>query len=157
PRDRARPRISRADDDRRAGRAAARGSPRARLGRQGFDDILQAPGGARRRGAQDEAPRSRSMSDALDAILESKDAERLATACALSEGPLWQPDGFYYFVDIRRSNLHKITPGKAPELVRSNTGEGNGTTFDLQGRLVICEGGNRRVTRWNGIQSEVLM
>ena len=41
--------------------------------------------------------------------------------------------------------------------MRSNTGEGNGTTFDLQGRLVICEGGNRRVTRWNGIQSEVLM
>ena len=97
------------------------------------------------------------MPDALDAILESKDAERLATGFVFTEGPLWHPDGFYYFVDIRRSNLHKLTPGKEPELVRSNTGEGNGTTFDLQGRLVICEGGNRRVTRWNGIQSEVLM
>jgi gluconolactonase len=43
--------------------------------------------------------------------------------------------------------LYRLTPGKSPELVRAETGEGNGTTFDLQGRLVMCEGGNRRVTR----------
>ena len=97
------------------------------------------------------------MSDALASIVESKEAQRLATGFVFTEGPVWHPDGFYYFVDIRRSHLHKIVPGKAAELVRANTGEGNGTTFDLQGRLVICEGGNRRVTRWNGIQSEVLM
>jgi gluconolactonase len=89
------------------------------------------------------------MADALAAIVESKDAERLATGFAFTEGPLWHPAGFYYFVDIRKNNLHRITPGKPAELVRANTGEGNGTTFDLQGRLVICEGGNRRVTRWS--------
>lgn len=98
------------------------------------------------------------MADALSAILETNDAERLATGFAFTEGPLWHPDGFYYFVDIRKNNLHRITPGKEPELVRANTGEGNGTTFDLQGRLVICEGGNRRVTRWSADgKSEVLM
>jgi gluconolactonase len=98
------------------------------------------------------------MADALSGILETKDAQRLATGFAFTEGPLWHPDGFYYFVDIRRSNLHRLTPGKEPELVRANTGEGNGTTFDLQGRLVICEGGNRRVTRWSTDgRSEVLM
>jgi len=98
------------------------------------------------------------MSDALSGILETSTAERLATGFVFTEGPLWHPDGFYYFVDIRRSNLHRLTPGKEPELVRANTGEGNGTTFDLQGRLVICEGGNRRVTRWSaGGQSEILM
>jgi gluconolactonase len=32
--------------------------------------------------------------------------------------------------------------------LRENTGEGNGTTFDRDGRLVICEGGNRRLTCW---------
>ena len=31
--------------------------------------------------------------------------------------------------------------------MRRETGEGNGTTFDLEGRLVMCEGGNRRLTR----------
>ncbi len=98
------------------------------------------------------------MSDALSGILETSKPERLATGFVFTEGPLWHPDGFYYFVDIRRSNLHRLTPGKEPELVRANTGEGNGTTFDLQGRLVICEGGNRRVTRWSaGGQSGILM
>ena len=87
------------------------------------------------------------MSDDLSAILESTAAERLATGFGFTEGPLWHPDGFYYFVDIRQSALYRLTPGKAAEVVRSNTGEGNGTTFDLQGRLVMCEGGNRRVTR----------
>jgi gluconolactonase len=96
--------------------------------------------------------------DGLAAILETKEAERLATGFVFTEGPLWHPDGFYYFVDIRRSTLHRVIPGKEPELVRANTGEGNGTTFDLQGRLVICEGGNRRVTRWAGDgRSEVLV
>ncbi len=87
------------------------------------------------------------MSDALSKILERPRAERLATGFGFTEGPLWHPDGFYYFVDIRRSVLYRLTPGKTPELVRTETGEGNGTTFDLQGRLVMCEGGNRRVTR----------
>src|SRR5207253_1039299 len=156
-RDRARPRIPRADDDRGPRRAAARGSARARLGRQGLDDVLPLAGRARRRRDPHEETGDLTMADTLSAILESKEADRLATGFVFTEGPLWHPDGFYYFVDIRRSNLHKLTPGKEPELVRSNTGEGNGTTFDLQGRLVICEGGNRRVTRWTGGQSEILM
>jgi gluconolactonase len=87
------------------------------------------------------------MSDALSAVLETAEAERLATGFGFTEGPLWHPDGFYYFVDIRRSALYRLTPGEEPELVRASTGEGNGTTFDLEGRLVLCEGGNRRVTR----------
>jgi gluconolactonase len=98
------------------------------------------------------------MADALSAILESTEAERLATGFGFTEGPLWHPDGFYYFVDIRRSELHRIFPGKAPELVRASTGEGNGLTFDLEGRLVMCEGGHRRVTRWSADGTgEVLM
>src|SRR5207249_2333015 len=88
------------------------------------------------------------MADALSTILETTQAERLATGFGFTEGPLWDPtNGCYYFVDIRRHRLHRITPGKEPEVVREHTGEGNGTTFDLQGRIVMCEGGNRRMTR----------
>ena len=87
------------------------------------------------------------MADDLSAIVESPEAERLATGFVFTEGPLWHPDGFYYFVDVRKSMFYRLTPGGKPEVVRENTGEGNGTTFDLQGRLIMCEGGNRRVTR----------
>jgi gluconolactonase len=87
------------------------------------------------------------MADALSAILETTEAERPATGFTFTEGPLWHPDGFYSFVDVRESKFYRWTPGKAPELLRENTGEGNGTTFDLAGRLVMCEGGNRRVAR----------
>lgn len=82
----------------------------------------------------------------LPDILETTAAERLATGFIFTEGPLWHPDGFYYFVDLRRNRLHRITPGKPPELVRETAG-GNGTTFDLEGRLIQCEGTGRRVTR----------
>ena len=87
------------------------------------------------------------MNESLTAILETTEAERLATGFGFTEGPLWHPEGFFTFVDLRASRLHRITPGQDPELVRENTGEGNGTTFDLEGRLIMCEGGNRRVTR----------
>jgi gluconolactonase len=84
----------------------------------------------------------------LAEILESGEVERLATGFVFTEGPLWHPDGCYYFVDVRASRFYRFRPGGQPELLRENTGEGNGTTFDPQGRLVICEGGNRRLTRW---------
>ena len=89
------------------------------------------------------------------------DAQRLDTGFTFTEGPLYHPDGFYYFVDVRESKFYRIKPGEKAELLRENTGEGNGTTFDPQGRLIQCEGGNRRVTRWpaDGMfaSSEVLM
>ena len=87
------------------------------------------------------------MADGLAQILDTREAERLATGFVFTEGPLWHPDGFYYFVDVRASMLYRLEPGRAPEVVRDRTGGGNGTTFDLEGRLVNCEGDNRRVTR----------
>ena len=87
------------------------------------------------------------MADALSTILETTQAERLATGFVFTEGPLWHPDGFYYFVDVRASLLYRITPGRPHEVVREKTGGGNGTAFDLQGRLILCEGDHRRVTR----------
>jgi len=94
----------------------------------------------------------------LDTILETTTAERPATGFVFTEGPLWHPDGYYYFADVRSSVFYRLRLGQAPETVRTGTGEGNGTTFDLQGRLVICEGGNRRVTRWSDeSHTEVVM
>lgn len=88
------------------------------------------------------------MDSGLVEIVETEQAERLATGFSFTEGPLWDPDGgFLYFVDLHQSRLYRIVPGRDPALVREGTGGGNGTTFDLQGNLVMCEGGNRRLTR----------
>jgi gluconolactonase len=82
----------------------------------------------------------------LPEVLETTEAERVATGFVFTEGPLWHPDDFWYFVDLRPNRLHRIKLGQKPELVRITEG-GNGTTFDLQGRLIVCEGDARRVTR----------
>ena len=82
----------------------------------------------------------------LPEVLETTEPERLATGFIFTEGPLWHPDGCWYFVDLRRNQLLRLTPGKEPELVRTTIG-GNGTTFDLEGRLIVCEGDDRRLTR----------
>jgi gluconolactonase len=82
----------------------------------------------------------------LPDVLETTDAEKVATGFVFTEGPLWHPDDFWYFVDLRPNRLHRVKLGQKVELVR-NTEGGNGTTFDLQGRLIVCEGDARRVTR----------
>jgi gluconolactonase len=88
------------------------------------------------------------MADDLSGIVETPQAERLATGFVNTEGPLWDPrGGFCYFVDNRRSLLFKLRPGEEPELAGEDTGEGNGLTFDMRGRLVVCEAARRRVTR----------
>ncbi len=87
------------------------------------------------------------MPDVATTLLEPGSAERLATGFTFTEGPLWHPDGSWSFVDVRESKFYRLAQGEPPALIREETGEGNGTTFDLQGRLVMCEGSNRRITR----------
>ena len=84
----------------------------------------------------------------LPDILETTEAKRLATGYIFTEGPTWHPDGHWYFVDIRRNHLFRMVEGEAPVLVRTTQG-GNGTTLDLEGRLINCEGDARRLTRQN--------
>ena len=79
-------------------------------------------------------------------LLETTELRQVATGFVFTEGPLWHPDGFFYFVDVRASMLYRLTLGEKPGVVRKTNG-GNGTTFDLQGRLINCEGDGRRVTR----------
>jgi gluconolactonase len=87
------------------------------------------------------------MATSLADIVESAQPERLATGFIFTEGPLWHPDGYWLFVDVRASRIYRLVPGRQPEVIRENSGGSNGMTFDLQGRLLICEGDNRQVTR----------
>ena len=89
------------------------------------------------------------MADDLEQILESAEAECLATGFVFTEGPLWHPEGYWLFVDVRRDPgaIFKLAPGGGPEIFREPSNGSNGLTFDLQGRLVMCEGDGRRMSR----------
>jgi gluconolactonase len=87
------------------------------------------------------------MATQLSDIVESSQPERLASGFVFTEGPVWDPEGYWLFVDVRASLIYRLVPGAQPEVIREPSGGSNGMTFDLQGRLLICEGDNRQVTR----------
>jgi gluconolactonase len=66
---------------------------------------------------------------------------------AFTEGPAWHPDGSVYFSDIENTRIMRLSPSGTLEVFRTPSGKANGLLFDHSGRLVACEGGNRRVTR----------
>ena len=84
--------------------------------------------------------------ESLTDLLETTTLQQVASGFVFTEGPLWHPDDFWWFVDIRTNSLYRMVLGQKPELVRRTEG-GNGTTFDLQGRLINCEGEGKRLTR----------
>ena len=90
------------------------------------------------------------MADQLASIVESGEPQRLATGFIFTEGPLWHPDGYWLFVDIRTKIIHRLAPGGQPEAFRENSGSSNGLTFDHSGNLIVCEMDNRQVTRRSG-------
>ncbi len=72
------------------------------------------------------------MVDRLDEIVESREPQRLATGFVFTEGPVWHPNGYWFFVDIRRSLIYRLAPRRLPDVARENSGGANGLTFDLE-------------------------
>ncbi len=99
------------------------------------------------------------LSSAIDAIVPaSTRAEQVADGFGFIEGPIWIHDGYLLFSDIPRNVIMKYSPDGKVTIFRRSSGYGgvvpagaiwgsNGLTLDRQGRLTICEHGNRRVTR----------
>ncbi len=70
---------------------------------------------------------------------------------AFTEGPVWHPTGNVYFSDIANNRIMRRDRTGEIHVFRTPSGRTNGNLFDLQGRLMCCEGGGlgsrRRVTR----------
>jgi len=65
-----------------------------------------------------------------------------------AEGPVWWREGGYLlFSDIGNNRRMKWVSGEGVTIFQENTDYANGLTRDLQGRLIACEHGTRRVTR----------
>ncbi len=70
---------------------------------------------------------------------------------AFVEGPAWHPTGNIFFTDIVNNRIMRRDADGVMHVFRTPSGRANGLLFDLEGRLLACEGGaeggNRRVTR----------
>lgn len=91
--------------------------------------------------------------------------EVLASGFAWSEGPVWVasdkgglPAGCLLFSDIPHNRVHRWQPGKGLDVFMEPAGftgpaeygrerGSNGLTLDREGRLVLCEHGDRRISR----------
>jgi gluconolactonase len=86
--------------------------------------------------------------------------EKLAGGFQFTEGPVWHPEGFLLFSDPNMNMIYRFNPiNRNITIFQSHSGYtgidigtksqpgSNGLAIDLQGRLVVCQHGNRRVIR----------
>lgn len=87
--------------------------------------------------------------------------ERVATGFEFTEGPVWEPGGALLFSSPNTNAIYRWHPYGRVTVFRPKSGYAgadigaftqpgsNGLTFDPQGRLVLCQHGNRQVLRVN--------
>jgi gluconolactonase len=100
------------------------------------------------------------LDPALDALL-AKDAyvEILANGADWAEGPVFSAaDKYIAFSDVKQNTVYQWSPSKGLRILLKPSGYtgtiprggepgSNGLTRDHQGRLVLCEDGDRRIAR----------
>jgi gluconolactonase len=102
----------------------------------------------------------RADEDIDDVLPPGAQLERVAGGFDFTEGPVWAPDGALLFSSPNTNAIYRWAPGSGRVTVfRSKSGYSgvdvgrytqpgsNGLTFDPQGRLTICQHGNRRILR----------
>jgi gluconolactonase len=87
--------------------------------------------------------------------------EQVAGGFEFTEGPVWTRDGALLFSSPNTNTIYRLTEAGRVSVFRSKSGYtgldagryhqpgSNGLTFDSEGRLAICQHGNRRVIRVN--------
>src|SRR3954453_8226435 len=101
-------------------------------------------------------------SPGLDRVVaETASLERVAGGFEFTEGPVWSPEGALLFSSPNTNAIYRWTPDGKVDVFRSKSGYtgtdigryhqpgSNGLTFDPEGRLVMCQHGNRQVLRVN--------
>ena len=94
-------------------------------------------------------PRIESLDPRFDRYrLGSAALERIFTGGRWTEGPVWFGDGRYLlWSDIPNNRMLRWSAGEGMSVFRQPANFTNGHYRDLQGRLVSCEHGGRRISR----------
>ena len=90
--------------------------------------------------------RSPSLAQDTSLVVPGATVRRLATGFGFLEGPAADPDGNLFFTDIPNERIHRWSLPDGVTLFHERSGRANGLRFDLDGNLLVCEMGNRRVT-----------
>ena len=104
-----------------------------------------------------------------DLLARDARAEILASGFDWVEGPVWdKKNGHLLFSNIPKNRIHKWHPKEGvsvflepsgydgPDKVQGREPGSNGLAFDSEGRLVVCDHGNRRVYRYKDGAKETL-
>jgi gluconolactonase len=75
----------------------------------------------------------------LELVDEDAELERLGTGFTFTEGPLWHPDGYLLFSDMPGDVRRRWDEENGVQEVANPSNKGNGMTWDLDGRLIVCE------------------
>lgn len=88
----------------------------------------------------------------------------LAADCLFTEGPVWNPDGFYLFSDTTANVVYKIAEHNHKQVFLKNSGTNdlensylkpgqggsNGLAYNADGELLICQHGNHAIAKYDG-------
>jgi gluconolactonase len=85
----------------------------------------------------------------LELIAEDAEVERLGTGFTYTEGPLWHPDGYLLFSDMPGDVRRRWDEESGVTEVANPSNKGNGMTWDLDGRLLVCEHVTSSLVRMN--------
>jgi gluconolactonase len=103
------------------------------------------------------------IKDATEArkiIVEGAKIEKVLGGLQFTEGPVWMPadGGCLIFSDIPANELKKWNLAGGLTTIRKPSGNANGNTLDLQGRLITAEHSGRRlsITEKNGTVSSLV-
>jgi gluconolactonase len=77
----------------------------------------------------------------LELVAEDAELEQIASGCTFTEGPLWtnRDGGSLLFSDMPGDTRRRWTEAGGVEVLAHPSNKGNGLSYDLEGRLLICE------------------
>ena len=77
----------------------------------------------------------------LDLVAEDAELECIASNCTFTEGPVWtnRDGGSLLFSDMPGDTRRRWTRSGGVEVLAHPSNKGNGLSYDLEGRLLICE------------------
>ncbi len=79
--------------------------------------------------------------------LTNYESEKVAASLQFVDGLAWWRSGFLAVADVRQRKIFKLDADPHPQILRDSDGGASGLSYDLQGRLYMCESDTRRVTR----------